>query len=100
MTKTSNRSNWRLSTKAYIIALMLAVAVILPGCQTTKTVTKIEYQKLEVPESLLKCLPEPEAKTAWTKQRQVALYLVKLSEAGEDCRLKLAAVKKILDGQE
>lgn len=99
MMKTSTPPNWRLSARAYIIALMLAVAVILPGCQTTKVVTKIEYQRVEVPESLLKCLPEPEAKAAWTKQRQVALYLVRLSDAGEDCRLKLAAMKRILDSQ-
>lgn len=96
MMYASGRSPWDLYARAVITALMCAVAVILSACQTTRTITKIEYQKIQVPESLLKCMPEPEAKAAWTTQRQVALYLVRLAEAGEDCRLKLAAVKRVM----
>jgi hypothetical protein len=74
----------------------------LAGCARTsepKVVTKIETRTIEVPPSLLKCMPEPQAREAWTSQRQVALYLVRLSEAGQDCRLKLEAVRKLLASQ-
>lgn len=49
----------------------------------------------EIPEHILKCTPEP-LPGATETQRDVALYLVELSDAGEDCRRKLASVRKLL----
>ena len=59
-------------------------------------VTKVRYIRQEVPASLLDCAAQP-LPPAITSQRDVALYLLDLAEAGEDCRGKLAAVKGIVD---
>lgn len=77
-------------------------AVALAGCQTSKptVVTKVVERKVEVPRSLRSCSEEPVAGTAWVSQRDIARYLVRLAEAGADCRAKLAAVKRIVDEQE
>lgn len=70
----------------------------LTACTTTKTVPVVEIRerKVEVPRSLLTCSPEPVAGSVWVSQKDVARYMVRLAEAGEDCRLKLAAVRKLV----
>lgn len=82
-------------------ALLVAVS-LLSGCQTTaqtKTVDRIVERRVEVPKSLLTCYGEPVAGSVWVSQRDVARYLVRLAEAGQDCRVKLAAVRRILEAQ-
>lgn len=81
--------------KVILLAALIIMLFAIAGCQTTqpRIVTKVEYVRVEIPPQLLSCMPEPQARAAWKTQRQVALYLIKLSEAGEDCRVKLAAVK-------
>lgn len=59
-------------------------------------VTEVKYIRQEVPASLLECLAQPAAPSI-ASQRDVALYLLDLAEAGEDCRGKLAAVKGIVE---
>ncbi|MBP0439917.1 hypothetical protein [Tianweitania sediminis] len=58
---------------------------------------RVETRTLEVPPSLLQCMPEPQARAAWRTQRDVALFLIELAEAGEDCRVKLDAVRKVME---
>lgn len=79
-------------------AVIIAV-VALAGCSTTRSVIvpQVETRIVEVPPSLLRCMPEPQARDAWRTQRDVALFLIRLAEAGEDCRLKLEAVRKLLE---
>lgn len=79
--------------------LLLISAAVLSGCTTTRTVPVVEVRerRVEVPKSLLTCSVEPVAGSVWVTQRDVARYLVKLAEAGEDCRLKLAAVRRLVD---
>ena len=86
---------FRALNAAFFVSLLLLVV----GCTTTKTVTVTEIveRKIEVPKSLLSCDAEPVSRTVWVTQKDVARYLVKLAEAGEDCRLKLAAVKRLVD---
>jgi predicted secreted protein len=86
------------SFRAFII---IAAAGTVTGCQTAKTVTVTEIveRRIEVPKTLLTCTEEPTAGTVWVTQKDVAKYLVKLAEAGEDCRLKLAAVKRLVDAR-
>ncbi|KQS84811.1 hypothetical protein [Rhizobium sp. Leaf383] len=71
----------------------------LAACTTTKTVPVVEIQerRVEVPKSLLSCSSEPVAGSVWATQRDVARYLVRLAEAGEDCRVKLGAVKQLVE---
>lgn len=79
-----------------------AVAISLSGCQSVPKeilVERVVERKIEIPNSLLTCSPEPVAGSTWIRERDVALYLVKLAAAGEDCRTKLAAVKRLMQSQ-
>ena len=59
-------------------------------------VTEVKYIRQEVPVSLLDCTPQP-VPPAIASQRDVALYLLDLAKAGEDCRGRLATVKRIVE---
>ena len=77
-----------------------AAILLISGCAhkpTPQIVTKVETRQIAVPEALLSCMPEPEAREVWNSQKQVALYLIRVSEAGEDCRQKLDGVRRLLD---
>jgi hypothetical protein len=67
------------------LIMTLAAAIALSGCTTTGT----------VPLPLLTCASQPASPTEGT-QRDVALYIVDLAEAGADCRTKLGSVRRIL----
>ncbi|MDX0741557.1 hypothetical protein GOL45_30795 [Sinorhizobium medicae] len=88
---------FRVLNAAFFISLLLLVS----GCTMTKTATVTEgvERRVEVPKSLLTCADEPVAGTVWVTQKDVGRYLVKLAEAGEDCRLKLPAVKRLVDAR-
>ncbi len=76
-----------------------AIAIILSGCQSVPkeiVVEKVVERRVEIPNSLLTCSAEPVAGSTWIRERDVAQYLVKLAAAGEDCRTKLAAVKRLV----
>ena len=68
-----------------VLAFAIA-AMALAGCATTG----------QVPPSLLTCADQPVAPAAQV-QRDVALYIVDVAEAGADCRSKLSAVRRILE---
>ncbi len=77
-----------------------AAILLISGCahrESAQIITKVETRQIQVPEALLTCMPEPQAREVWKSQKDVALYLIRVSEAGEDCRQKLDGVKKILD---
>ncbi|MBE7732189.1 hypothetical protein [Devosia faecipullorum] len=69
--------------------LAIAVAVMLAGCASTTPV---------VPAALLDCEPHPvsPASDPAITQRDVAVYVVQLAEAGADCRSKLGSVRRLL----
>jgi hypothetical protein len=79
-------------------AIVIIIAGLLAGCAASRPepVVEIVERKVEVPDSLLTCMAEPKAREVWRTQRDVALYLVRLAEAGEDCRAKLGAVKGLV----
>lgn len=81
-----------------VAAFAVLGVLLLAGCQHTEptVVPHVVERKVEVPSSLLECMPEPKAKKVWTTQRDVALYLERLALAGADCRTRLAKVKKLL----
>lgn len=78
-----------------------ATMILLSGCahksEPQVVVKLVETRQLEVPAALLVCMPEPEAREVWKTQKDVALYLVRISEAGEDCRQKLDGVRRLLN---
>lgn len=94
-----NDSPWPVCFKTVGIFTVLLIVLALAGCQTAKptTVIKVVERKIEVPASLLTCSSEPVAGTVWVSQRDVARYMNALADAGEDCRVKLAAVRKLVD---
>lgn len=97
-------SPWPTALKAtFTFAVVLVVLSLLTGCQTPRTrdvvVPRIEERRIEIPDSLLSCMPEPIASRGWATQRDVALFMVRLAEAGEDCRTKLAAVRRLIESQ-
>lgn len=80
---------------------VVIIGMLLAGCAASRPepVVEVVERKVEVPASLLTCMSEPKAKEVWKRQRDVALYLVRLAEAGEDCRAKLFVVRSLLEGQ-
>lgn len=91
---------WPSSRSAWVLMAMLA-GFILTGCQSTKeiVVERVVERKIEIPNSLLTCSPEPVAGSTWIRERDVAQYLVKLAAAGEDCRTKLKAVRRLVQAK-
>ena len=89
--------SWPSSRNVWVLVAMLC-AFVLTGCQSTKeiVVEKVVERKIEIPNSLLTCSAEPVAGSTWIRERDVAQYLVKLAAAGEDCRAKLATVRRIV----
>jgi len=92
---------WPTGLRASLAVAAVIGLVLLAGCATTaeRIVPRIETRAVEVPPSLLRCMPEPQAKAAWKTQRDVALFLIKLAEAGEDCRVRLEAVRKLIENR-
>jgi len=72
-----------------LAALLVAV---LAGCASTTPV---------VPPTLLSCAPQPKspADQAGATQRNVALWIVDMAAAGDDCRSKLGSVSQILNSE-
>jgi len=90
---------WPSSRSVWVLVAMLA-AFVLTGCQSAPkeiVVERVVEWKIEIPNSLLTCSAEPVAGSTWIRERDVAQYLVKLAAAGEDCRAKLAAVRRIVN---
>lgn len=93
---------WPTAVRATVVFTgILVLLMMMSGCTSSREiiVPKIEERQIEIPESLLKCLPEPLATKRWISQRDVALFLIRVAEAGEDCRTKLETVKKLIASQ-
>lgn len=73
--------------------------LVVTSCATTnqRTITKIQERKITIPQSLLTCMPEPTAKEVWVSEKDVGKFILELAEAGEDCRIKLKAIKKYVN---
>lgn len=92
---------WSTCFRALAVIAMVLVGLVLAGCQTPKerVVERVVPQRIEIPDSLLKCAPEPVIRKALRTQREVALFVNRLAEAGADCRAKLEAVRKLAASQ-
>lgn len=79
---------------------LLFSGIALGGCATAPQPipTVIRTPPPTVPPALLTCLPEPLAPDPSTAtQRDVAIFLFDLAEAGQDCRRKLGVTRRLLD---
>jgi hypothetical protein len=70
--------------------LLLVLVLMLSGCARPPASI--------VPASLLQCAPQPKspADKVGVTQPDVALFVVDLAAAGDDCRSKLGSVRRIL----
>jgi len=50
----------------------------------------------EIPAQLLTCAPAPEVPGEGATQRDLALFILDLDAAGQDCRAKLTGVRRLL----
>ena len=77
-------------------ALLLLMLSALPSCASPGPPV---MARPEVPASLLTCAPEPPSPDldapGW--DRTLALWIVDVMAAGEDCRSRLAAVRRLVD---
>jgi hypothetical protein len=75
--------------------------LLLSGCAGTPTTpTEIRAERVPVPATLLTCQPAPTPPALSGRageQDAVALYIVQLWRAGEDCRTRLDAVRRIVE---
>lgn len=77
------------------LVAVLAIVVTLTGCTTTRTVETPLADR--IPASLLTCRQRP-ALGPLDRQSDVARYVVDLDIAGVDCRRKIEAVRRIVEG--
>lgn len=78
--------------------LVIIAALALTGCVSTATsqAPQVRVQEVPVgpPDSLLTCRVQPPAPRGEYTQADVARYIVRLQEAGADCRDKLNEVRR------
>jgi hypothetical protein len=73
------------------------IVLALPSCSAPPAppvMTKVVVERVTIPAGLLSCAPEPQIGTI-TLQSQVADYIVRLEEAGADCRDTVSSIAKI-----
>ncbi|WP_156461948.1 hypothetical protein [Rhizobium sp. Leaf311] len=82
-------------------ASFLMIVAILASCQTTepKVITQVQVQRIEVPRSLLTCSAEPVCGSVTVSVKDLMKVADQVAKAGADCRSKLDAVKRIVEGQ-
>lgn len=61
--------------------------------------TRVQVERVTVPAPLLTCAQEPQVPSGRISHEDVAVYLLALAEAGDDCRGKLTAVQGIIEEQ-
>ena len=74
---------------------LLCCAALSTGCGP-EPLTELRIERPEVPAGLLTCAPEPAVPPPEATQRDVALYLLDLGAAYDDCRGRLEAVRGLL----
>lgn len=84
------------------IALITLALTTVSACSGTASLigSPPVFVGAEVPDSVRRCLPEPDRLVGDFTQRDVAAYIVKLRHARNNCAANLAAVDNILIQQE
>lgn len=87
--------------KTMTAAAFIMIVAILAGCQhqEPRIITQVQLQKIEVPRSLLTCSTEPVYGSVTVSVKDLMKFADQLAKAGDDCRSKLDAVKRIVEGQ-
>jgi len=77
------------------VRLRLLLLLPLAACAAPSPPV-VRTERLEVPASLLACLPQPEPPGAGADDSALARWILDLAEAGEDCRGRLARVAEVV----
>lgn len=87
--------------KVATVAAFVMVISMLAACQTTepRVITQVQVHRIEVSKSLLTCSSEPVYGNVSVTVKDLMKFADQLAKAGADCRSKLDAVKRIVDGQ-
>ena len=72
--------------------------LLLPLLSTACGPRPVELVRPEIPAPLLACQPAPPPPPPGTDDHALALWIVDLATAGEDCRARLRQLKGLLDG--
>lgn len=93
---------WRVCARACLVASIVMIVAVLTGCQTTKPVviTEVQVQRIEVPAGLLTCSAEPVYGKVSVTAKDLMKYVDQMAKAGADCRLKLEAVRRIVEAKQ
>lgn len=78
-----------------LVTSLFALALTLAACAGTPPVPVVIVP--EVPPALLSCADEPPVPAGAYTQRDVAVFVLDLAQAGRGCRARLEAVKTILE---
>ncbi|HQT63931.1 MAG: hypothetical protein B7Z75_03890 [Acidocella sp. 20-57-95] len=73
---------------------ILCLLLLLAGCAASPPITRIVTLTPPIPASLLHCAAAPDVPDA-TSQMVVARYIVALWQAGQDCRVHVAAIAQV-----
>jgi hypothetical protein len=73
----------------------LLLLLLSTGCAAPSPPV-VRVERMQVPASLLACLPQPEPPPAGADDRALGRFLLDLAEAGEDCRSRLARVAEVV----
>ena len=77
-----------------MLLLPLCCATLLAACASVPPAAGL--RDLALPEPLLRCAPPPAVPNEAATQRDVALFILDLATAGEDCRAKLDELRGIV----
>lgn len=74
---------------------VLLLPLLSGACETVTRLLpgRVEIQRVTPPAALLDCRPAPQVPPDPVSDRDAALYVLALDDAGGDCRDKLKAVK-------
>lgn len=73
--------------------IFLAAILLFTGCTTEKVITKMEFQKIEIPKELLTCRQIQRPKIANSNDILTAYSAAYL--AWRDCKVKLSSIEKL-----
>lgn len=83
--------------KHMLAPIAMLSALCLTACGSGPApLPRVEVQRLTVPPALLSCQPQPDPPTM-VDDRALALYILALADAGDDCRDRLGRVRGLVE---
>lgn len=85
--------------KRTLALIAMLSALFLTACGSGPAhLPRVEVQRQTVPVALLSCQPQPPP-PPMVDDRALALYILALADAGDDCRDRLSRVRGLVEAQ-